>query len=112
MRVHARELTWPQTGVGQFLEDMRSAWSTLPDGRYFMNTEDVDVRAAIHPRHRRVLCTVDPEVAHLRGRSAASVPRAAEAASGRFRRPASENSSRREQPVCAHPSRSGAGGPI
>jgi GT2 family glycosyltransferase len=48
----------------------------LLDERYFMYTEDVDFCAAIRARNRRILFTPDVEVVHLRGRSAASSPKA------------------------------------
>ena len=55
------------------------------DERYFMYTEDVDFCAALRARGRRILFTPDVEVAHLRGRSAASAPAATRAAYRRSR---------------------------
>ena len=52
----------------------------LIDERYFMYAEDVDFCAAIRARGRKVLFTPDARVVHLRGQSAASMPRATEAA--------------------------------
>ena len=52
----------------------------LLDERYFLYAEDVDFCAAIRARGRRVLFTPEAEVIHLRGRSAASRPAAAEEA--------------------------------
>jgi GT2 family glycosyltransferase len=52
----------------------------LLDERYFMYTEDVDFCAAIRARGRDVLFVPEAEVAHLRGRSAASMPDATDAA--------------------------------
>ncbi len=52
----------------------------LLDERYFMYTEDVDFCAAIRARGRRVLFTPAAQITHLRGRSAASAPRATNAA--------------------------------
>jgi len=45
-----------------------------------MYTEDVDFCASIRGRGRRILFTPDVEVVHLRGRSRASAPAAAERA--------------------------------
>ena len=52
----------------------------LMDERYFMYAEDVDFCAAIRARGRKVLFTPEAEIVHIRGQSAASVPRATEAA--------------------------------
>ena len=52
----------------------------LLDERYFMYLEDVDFCAAIRARGRRVLFAPSVDVVHVRGRSAASVPAATEAA--------------------------------
>ncbi len=52
----------------------------LLDERFFMYTEDVDLCASVRSRARAVLFTPDAEVVHLRGRSAASAPRATAAA--------------------------------
>lgn len=52
----------------------------LMDERYFMYAEDVDFCAAIRARGRKVFFAPDAEVVHLRGQSAASVPRATETA--------------------------------
>ncbi|MBI3048784.1 MAG: glycosyltransferase family 2 protein [Acidobacteria bacterium] len=52
----------------------------LMDERYFLYAEDVDFCAAIRARGRTVLFTPAAEVVHLRGRSAASMPAAAETA--------------------------------
>jgi GT2 family glycosyltransferase len=52
----------------------------LLDERFFMYTEDVDFCASIRGRGRRILFTPDVEVVHLRGRSRASAPAAAERA--------------------------------
>jgi len=50
----------------------------LLDERFFMYTEDVDLCAAVRQRGRRVLFVPAATVRHLRGRSAASTPRATE----------------------------------
>jgi GT2 family glycosyltransferase len=52
----------------------------LLDERYFLYTEDVDFCAAIRARGRKVLFTPAAQVTHLRGRSRATVPAAANAA--------------------------------
>ena len=52
----------------------------LFDERFFMYTEDVDLCAAFRARGRQVLFAADVEIVHLRGRSAASAPRATETA--------------------------------
>jgi N-acetylglucosaminyl-diphospho-decaprenol L-rhamnosyltransferase len=57
----------------------------LLDERYFMYTEDIDFCAAIRARNRRILFTPVAEIVHLRGRSAASSPRTADAAYRRSR---------------------------
>ena len=44
------------------------------DPRFFMYAEDVDLCAAVRARGRSVLFTADPQVVHLRGRSAFSAP--------------------------------------
>ena len=49
----------------------------LLDERYFLYTEDVDFCAAVRARGRRVLFTPAAEITHLRGRSRASAPAAA-----------------------------------
>jgi N-acetylglucosaminyl-diphospho-decaprenol L-rhamnosyltransferase len=48
----------------------------LLDERYFMYQEDVDLCAALRTRGQRILFSPDAEIVHLRGRSAASAPRA------------------------------------
>jgi hypothetical protein len=52
----------------------------LFDERFFLYTEDVDLCASVRARGRRVLFFSDVEIDHRRGRSAASVPAATEAA--------------------------------
>jgi N-acetylglucosaminyl-diphospho-decaprenol L-rhamnosyltransferase len=52
----------------------------LLDERYFLYTEDVDLCAAIRARGRRILFTPEATITHLRGRSRATVPAAANAA--------------------------------
>lgn len=52
----------------------------LLDERYFMYTEDVDFCAALRARGRRILFVPEVTITHLRGRSAASAPRATHAA--------------------------------
>jgi hypothetical protein len=52
----------------------------LLDERFFLYTEDVDFCAAIRARGRRILFAPAAEVTHLRGRSRASAPAAANAA--------------------------------
>lgn len=52
----------------------------LLDERYFMYAEDVDFCAAIRARGRKVLFAPAAEVVHLRGQSAASAARVAQAA--------------------------------
>jgi GT2 family glycosyltransferase len=49
----------------------------LLDERYFLYTEDVDFCAAIRARGRKVLFTPAAQITHLRGRSRATVPNAA-----------------------------------
>jgi GT2 family glycosyltransferase len=44
------------------------------DPRFFMYAEDVDLCAAVRAHGRSVLFTADPQVVHLRGRSALSAP--------------------------------------
>ena len=44
------------------------------DPRFFMYAEDVDLCAAVRARGRSVLFSADPQVVHLRGRSALSAP--------------------------------------
>jgi GT2 family glycosyltransferase len=44
------------------------------DPRFFMYAEDVDLCAAVRARGRSVLFSADPQVVHLRGRSARSAP--------------------------------------
>ena len=50
------------------------------DPRFFMYAEDVDLCAAVRAHGRRVLFSAEPEVVHLRGRSAASAPAMAQSA--------------------------------
>jgi GT2 family glycosyltransferase len=50
------------------------------DARFFMYAEDVDLCAAVRARGRSVLFSPEPEVVHLRGRSAASAPEKAQSA--------------------------------
>src|SRR5215470_2206428 len=52
----------------------------LLDERFFLYTEDVDFCAAIRAHGRKILFVPDVEVMHLRGRSRASDPSAAERA--------------------------------
>jgi N-acetylglucosaminyl-diphospho-decaprenol L-rhamnosyltransferase len=52
----------------------------LLDERFFLYTEDVDFCAAIRARGRRILFTPAAEITHVRGRSRASAPAAANAA--------------------------------
>ena len=52
----------------------------LLDERFFMYTEDVDFCVAIRRRGRKIVFTPDIEIVHLRGRSAASAPKATHAA--------------------------------
>jgi N-acetylglucosaminyl-diphospho-decaprenol L-rhamnosyltransferase len=49
----------------------------LLDERFFLYTEDIDFCAALRARGRRVLFTPAAEIVHLRGRSRASAPAAA-----------------------------------
>jgi N-acetylglucosaminyl-diphospho-decaprenol L-rhamnosyltransferase len=44
------------------------------DPRFFMYAEDVDLCAAVRARGKSVLFSADPQVIHLRGRSATSAP--------------------------------------
>jgi len=44
------------------------------DPRFFMYAEDVDLCAAVRSRGRSVLFSAEPQVVHLRGRSAAAAP--------------------------------------
>ncbi len=48
----------------------------LLDERFFMYTEDVDLCAAVRAQGRTILFVPDVQVTHLRGRSAATAPRA------------------------------------
>ena len=50
------------------------------DARFFMYAEDVDLCAAVRARGRSVLFTPEPEVVHMRGKSAASAPEKAQSA--------------------------------
>jgi hypothetical protein len=52
----------------------------LLDERFFMYAEDVDLCAAVRARGREVLFAATVQIVHLRGRSAASAPRATEQA--------------------------------
>jgi len=52
----------------------------LIDERYFIYAEDADFCAALRARGRRVLFAPAAQVVHLRGRSAASMPRATDTA--------------------------------
>ena len=52
----------------------------LLDERFFLYTEDVDFCHAVRARGFRVLFTPAAEIVHLRGRSRAAAPRAAQAA--------------------------------
>jgi GT2 family glycosyltransferase len=52
----------------------------LLDERFFLYTEDVDFCAALRARGREILFTPAAEIIHLRGRSRASAPAAANAA--------------------------------
>ncbi len=52
----------------------------LLDERFFLYTEDVDFCARLRASGRRILFTPAAEVVHLRGRSRASAPRAADVA--------------------------------
>jgi GT2 family glycosyltransferase len=52
----------------------------LLDERFFMYTEDVDLCARVRARGRTVLFTPAAQIVHLRGRSAATAPRATSAA--------------------------------
>jgi GT2 family glycosyltransferase len=47
------------------------------DARFFMYAEDVDLCAAVRKRRRSVFFAAEPEIVHLRGRSAASAPKTA-----------------------------------
>ena len=49
------------------------------DERFFMYTEDIDLCAAVRAQGKRVLFVPTVEVVHLRGRSAATAPRATRA---------------------------------
>ena len=51
----------------------------LFDERFFMYTEDIDLCAAVRAQGKRVLFVPTVEVVHLRGRSAATAPRATRA---------------------------------
>jgi len=75
----AREVDWV-SGACLLVRRADAEAVGLVDERYFMYAEDVDFCAAIRARGRRVLFTPDAQVVHLRGRSAASRPRATEAA--------------------------------
>jgi GT2 family glycosyltransferase len=77
-----RQVRWPDWVTGACLLVRRADADAvgLLDERYFMYAEDVDFCAAIRARGRRILFTPAAEVVHLRGRSAATAPRATDAA--------------------------------
>ncbi len=77
-----RQRTYPDWVSGACLLVRRADAEAvgLLDERFFMYTEDVDFCASIRARGRRILFTPAVEIAHLRGRSAASAPRATHAA--------------------------------
>ena len=52
----------------------------LLDERFFMYTEDVDLCASVRARGRQILFVPEAQITHVRGRSAASAPRATNAA--------------------------------
>ena len=75
----AREVDWV-SGACLLVRRADADAVGLFDDRYFMYAEDVDFCAAIRARGRKVLFSPDAQIVHLRGRSAASAPRATEAA--------------------------------
>ena len=92
MRQKHRSAAWiaAETGREQFVDWVSGACLLVRradaeavgglDERFFMYTEDVDFCAQIRARGRRILFTPEVEIVHLRGRSAASAPRATNAA--------------------------------
>jgi GT2 family glycosyltransferase len=74
-----REVDWV-SGASLLVRRRDAEEAGLLDERYFMYAEDVDFCAAIRARGRKVLFTPTARVVHLRGRSAASAPRATEVA--------------------------------
>lgn len=76
---HPREVDWV-SGACLLVRRTDAEAVGLLDERYFMYAEDVDFCAAIRARSRKVIFTPTAEVVHLRGRSAASLPAATDAA--------------------------------
>jgi GT2 family glycosyltransferase len=74
-----REVDWV-TGACLLVRRASAEAVGLLDERYFLYTEDVDFCAAIRARGGRILFTPAAEITHLRGRSRAAAPRAADAA--------------------------------
>jgi len=75
----AREVDWV-SGACLLVRRADADAVGLMDERFFMYTEDVDFCASIRARGRAVLFAPAAEVTHLRGQSAASAPRATQAA--------------------------------
>jgi GT2 family glycosyltransferase len=73
MTRRAREVDWV-SGACLLIRrtDLEAAGGFDP--RFFMYAEDVDLCAAVRARGRGVLFAAEPQVVHLRGRSAASSP--------------------------------------
>jgi GT2 family glycosyltransferase len=74
-----REVDWV-SGAALLVRRGPAEEAGLLDERFFLYTEDVDFCAAVRARGGRVLFTPVAEIVHLRGRSRASAPRAANAA--------------------------------
>jgi GT2 family glycosyltransferase len=74
-----REVDWV-SGACLLVRRQDADAAGLFDERYFMYAEDVDFCAGIRALGRKVLFVPDAEVSHLRGRSAAWLPRATEIA--------------------------------
>jgi GT2 family glycosyltransferase len=71
-----RAETEGEIGVGGATLATQLLREGLLDERFFMYTEDVDLCARVRARGHRVLFVPDAEIVHLRGRSAATAPRA------------------------------------
>jgi GT2 family glycosyltransferase len=71
-----RDVDWV-SGAALLVRRVDAEAVGLLDERYFLYTEDVDFCAAVRARGRRVLFTPAAEIVHLKGRSRASAPGAA-----------------------------------
>jgi GT2 family glycosyltransferase len=75
----AREVDWV-SGACLLVRRSDAERAGLMDERFFLYAEDVDFCAAVRARGGRVLFVPEAQIVHFRGRSAASAPRATEAA--------------------------------